>query len=105
MQGAGSTPLFFLGSSAPLGVMSPKVLGPSHAGAVHSPDSLSLFPGLRGPHLHGVLYVRGVSYVHGVPCVHGVPYVQGIPYVHGIPCVCGTHNACSLPCVSGPLCV
>lgn len=41
----------------------------------HSPDSLSLFPGLRGPH------------VHGVPCVHGIPCVHGVPHVHGILCV------------------
>ena len=97
MQGAGSTPLSFTGSAAPFAVTSPKVLGPSHAGAVHSPDSLSLFPGLQGPRVHGVPYVRGILYVQGVPCV------EGTPYVHGIPCVYGTHNACSLPCVSGPL--
>lgn len=76
----------------------PKGAGPQPHRCCARSYSLSLFPGLQGPRVHGV------PFVHGIPCAGGTPYVHGIPYARGIPNVYGTHNTCSFPCVSGPLC-
>lgn len=96
-QGVDSTP--GMGSPAPLGVMSPKVLGPAQSWQSVPIRWLVGSPRGRGR----VLWCMECPMYPGTLTRRRSP-VWRTPHVCRIPWVYGTHGACSLPCVPGPSC-